>query len=71
MKTIVKIVVGALAITGFCVANKKFGWNTGEKIAGAVETGVEYVKDKFFNETETTETIDTDISDKNKTEIPS
>lgn len=65
MKTIMKIVAGALAITGFCVANKKFGWNAGEKIAGAVETGVDYVKDKFFNKTEATETIDsTDISDK-------
>lgn len=64
MKTIVKIAVGALAIAGFCVANKKFGWNAGEKIASKVETGVNYIKDKFFNKTET-ETIDsTDISDK-------
>lgn len=65
MKTIVKIVAGALAVTGFCVANKKFGWNAGDKIASTVEKGVGYVKDKFFNKTETTETIDTDnISDK-------
>lgn len=70
MKTIVKIVAGALAITGFCVANKKFGWNAGEKIAGAVETGVDYVK-KCFNKAETTETINTADISVDKAEDPS
>lgn len=71
MKTIVKVIAGALAITGFCMANKKFGWNVGEKIAGAVETGVDYVKDKFFNKTETTETIDSAEISVNNAEDPS